>query len=131
MHLAMKCQFFRSRNSYQRLSKVTKRMYSSGTLSQLVSKAYCMGYCIWQCLVWISNVKVGKEKGANLREMLISHVHEMIAYQGFGPTSKAFAKLEDDVVGCGHVCQILPFMSDQKSFTDEAIRQEPPSSDPI
>ena len=35
----------------------------------------------------IPNAKVG-EKGSNLRELLISHIHEMIAHKGSGPTSK-------------------------------------------
>jgi hypothetical protein len=30
----------------------------------------------------------------------------------------SICKLEDDVVGCGHVCQIFPFMSDQENSTD-------------
>jgi hypothetical protein len=51
--------------------------------------------------VCIPNIKVG-EKGSNLRELLILHVHEMIAHKGSGPTSKLLQLqlLEDNVVRC-------------------------------
>jgi hypothetical protein len=38
--------------------------------------------------VCIPDIKVGKERSLNLRELLISHAHEIVAHRGFGPTHK-------------------------------------------
>jgi hypothetical protein len=64
--------------------------------------------------VCIPNIKVG-EKGSNLRELLISHVHEMIAHKGSGRTTKllesqfywkTMSSNVDKYVRSCHSCQI-------------------------